>query len=55
MATPLSKEEEQKEIEYGLEESQPWDPIEGKIVKYSLILGVFSLIVLGILINMFLL
>ena len=37
------------------EESQPWDPIEGKLVKYSIISGVIALIVLGILINIFLL
>ncbi len=37
------------------EEVQPWDPIESKLVKYSIGLGIVSLIVLGILINVFLL
>lgn len=37
------------------EEVQPWDPIESKLVKYSVGLGIVALIVLGILINVFLL
>lgn len=37
------------------EEFQPWAPIESKLVKYSIILGIISLIVLGGLINVFLL
>ncbi|OCC14334.1 hypothetical protein DBT_2207 [Dissulfuribacter thermophilus] len=44
-----------KEMTEGMEETQPWDPIEGKLVKYSVISGVISLVVLGILINTFLL
>ncbi len=47
--------EEKREAEVMEDEAQPWSPIEGKLVKYSLILGVISLIVLGILINTFLL
>jgi len=44
-----------EEKDFVKEESQPWDPIEGKLVKYSIIFGIIALIVLGILINLFLL
>jgi len=44
--------DEQKELEMEeLMKSQPWDPIESKLVKYSLISGVIALIVLGLIIN----
>ncbi len=32
-------------------ESQPWDPIESKLVGYSIILGIIALVVLGFIIN----
>ncbi|MCF8109482.1 MAG: hypothetical protein K9J81_10865 [Desulfohalobiaceae bacterium] len=35
--------------------AEPWEEWEGKLVKYSLIIGVLALIVLGALINYFIL
>jgi len=32
-------------------ECQPWDPIESKLVGYSIVLGIIALIVLGFIIN----
>jgi hypothetical protein len=48
--------EEQKN--YGHEatrDAEPWEEWEGKLVKYSLLIGVGALIVLGTLINVFIL
>ena len=36
-------------------EAEPWEEWEGKLVKYSLLIGVGTLIVLGGLINVFIL
>lgn len=38
-----------------LEEGEPWEEIETKLVLYSLTLGVIALLVLGALINKFIL
>lgn len=37
------------------QEAEPWEEWEGKLVKYSLLIGVGVLIVLGILVNIFIL
>jgi hypothetical protein len=37
------------------QEAEPWEEWEGKLVKYSLLIGVGALIVLGALINIFIL
>lgn len=36
-------------------DAEPWEEWEGKLVKYSLLIGVGALIVLGGLINLFIL
>jgi hypothetical protein len=36
-------------------EAEPWEEWEGKLVKYSLLIGVAALIVLGTLVNVFIL
>ena len=36
-------------------EAEPWEDWEGKLVKYSLLIGVGALVVLGALINVFIL
>ncbi|MCF8106281.1 MAG: hypothetical protein K9K64_12430 [Desulfohalobiaceae bacterium] len=35
--------------------AEPWEEWEGKLVRYSLLIGVLALIVLGALINFFIL
>jgi len=45
-------EEIRKEDEFeDLMATQPWDPIESKLVGYSIILGIIALVVLGFIIN----
>lgn len=36
-------------------EAEPWEEWEGRLVKYSLLIGVGALVVLGALINVFIL
>ncbi len=36
-------------------EAEPWEEWEGKLVKYSLVIGVGALAVLGALVNIFIL
>ncbi|NOZ77533.1 MAG: hypothetical protein GXO65_07770 [Euryarchaeota archaeon] len=43
------------EGEVRLEEGEPWEPIETKLVVYSLALGVVALVVLGAIINKYIL
>lgn len=49
--------EEQKNVSQELSsmEAEPWEDWEGKLVKYSLLIGVAALIVLGSLVNIFIL
>ena len=49
--------EEQKNVsqEMSSMEAEPWEEWEGKLVKYSLIIGVAALAVLGTLVNVFIL
>jgi hypothetical protein len=48
--------EEQHNVSEGLAmEAEPWEEWEGKLVKYSLLIGVAALIVLGALVNVFIL
>ncbi len=42
-------------IEAGTEAAEPWDPIESRLVKMSILAGIAAMIVLAALINMFLL
>jgi hypothetical protein len=44
-----------EEGEVRLEEAEPWESIETKLVVYSLALGVVALVVLGALINKYIL
>jgi len=43
-------DEKEREMEE-LMRSQPWDVVESKLVKYSIMLGITALIVLGLIIN----
>ncbi len=48
------KEEVREEVEAQKPE-EPWEAWEGRLVNYSLIIGVVALAVLGVLINVFVL
>ncbi|MCF8038652.1 MAG: hypothetical protein K9K79_04990 [Desulfohalobiaceae bacterium] len=47
------KEEISQEVE--AQEAEPWEAWEGKLVKYSLLIGLAALAVLGGLVNVFIL
>jgi len=48
-------EEQHSTSEHLAMEAEPWEEWEGKLVKYSLLIGVAALIVLGTLVNVFIL
>jgi hypothetical protein len=41
--------------EESMGEAEPWEPIETKLVVYSLIIGTVAIVVLGVLVNKFIL
>ncbi|MEF8823044.1 MAG: hypothetical protein V5A14_01075 [Desulfohalobiaceae bacterium] len=48
-------QEEKNYSQQAVQEAEPWAEWEGRLVKWSLAIGVAALVVLGALINIFLL
>ena len=51
----MSQEQKNLNEEEAAQEPEPWEEWEGKMVKYSVMIGIGALIILGALINIFIL